>query len=133
MPTTDPIADMFARIRNATRVHAPFVEMPASKLKVSLAEVLRNEGYISSFETKGLGSPEQRMRIVLKYGPRGEQVIQGLKRVSKPGLRVHRPAKKVPRVLGGLGVAIVSTSSGLMTDRQARKSNVGGEVVGFVW
>ena len=133
MPTTDPIADMFARIRNATRVHAPFVEMPASKLKVSLAEVLRNEGYISSFEAKGLGSPEQRMRIVLKYGPRGEQVIQGLKRVSKPGLRVHRPAKRVPRVLGGLGVAIVSTSTGLMTDRQARKSNVGGEVVGFVW
>ncbi|MBX9685566.1 MAG: 30S ribosomal protein S8 [Candidatus Obscuribacterales bacterium] len=133
MPVTDPIADMFARIRNASRVHAPFVEMPASKLKVSLAEVLRNEGFISSFETKGLGSPEQRMRIVLKYGPRGEQVIQGLKRISKPGLRVHRPAKRVPRVLGGLGVAIVSTSSGLMTDRQARKSNVGGEVVGFIW
>jgi len=133
MPVTDPIADMFARIRNATRVRAPYVEMPASQLKVNLAEVLRNEGFISSFETKGLGSPEQRMRIVLKYGPRGEQVIQGLKRVSKPGLRVHRPAKRVPRVLGGLGVAIVSTSSGLMTDRQARKSNVGGEVVGFIW
>ncbi len=133
MPVTDPIADMFARIRNATRVRASYVEMPASLLKVSLAEVLRNEGFISSFETKGLGSPEQRMRIVLKYGPRGEQVIQGLKRVSKPGLRVHRPAKRVPRVLGGLGVAIVSTSSGLMTDRQARKSNVGGEVVGFIW
>lgn len=133
MPVTDPIADMFARIRNATRVHAPYVEMPASKLKVSLAEVLRNEGFISSFETKGLGSPDQKMRIVLKYGPRGEQVITGLKRISKPGLRVYRPAKKVPRVLGGLGVAIVSTSTGLMTDRQARKSNVGGEVVGFVW
>jgi small subunit ribosomal protein S8 len=133
MPVTDPIADMFARIRNATRVRAPYVEMPASQLKVSLAEVLRNEGFISSFETKGLGSPEQKMRIVLKYGPRGEQVIQGLKRVSKPGLRVHRPAKRVPRVLGGLGIAIVSTSSGLMTDRQARKSNVGGEVVGFIW
>lgn len=133
MPVTDPIADMFARIRNATRVHAPYVEMPASKLKVSLAEVLRNEGFISSFETKGLGSPDQKMRIVLKYGPRGEQVIQGLKRISKPGLRVHRPSKRVPRVLGGLGVAIVSTSGGLMTDRQARKSNVGGEVVGFIW
>ena len=133
MPVTDPIADMFARIRNATRVHAPYVEMPASKLKVALAEVLRNEGFISSFETKGLGSPDQKMRIVLKYGPRGEQVIQGLKRISKPGLRVHRPAKRVPRVLGGLGVAIVSTSGGLMTDRQARKSNVGGEVVGFIW
>lgn len=133
MPVTDPIADMFARIRNATRVRAPYVEMPASQLKVSLAEVLRNEGFISSFETKGLGSPDQRMRIILKYGPRGEQVIQGLQRASKPGLRVHRPTKKVPRVLGGLGVAIVSTSSGLMTDRQARKSHVGGEVVGFVW
>lgn len=133
MPVTDPIADMFARIRNAARVQSPYVEMPASKLKVALAELLRNEGFISSFETKGLGSPDQRMRIVLKYGPRGEQVIQGLKRVSRPGMRMYRPSKRVPRVLGGLGVAIVSTSSGLMTDRQARKSNVGGEVVGFVW
>lgn len=133
MPVTDPIADMFTRIRNATRVHAPHVEMPASKLKVALAELLRNEGFISSFETKALGTPEQKMRIVLKYGARGEQVIQGLRRISKPGLRIHRPSKKVPRVLGGLGIAIVSTSTGLMTDRQARKSNVGGEIVGFVW
>ncbi len=133
MPVTDPIADMFARIRNATRVHAPHVEMPASKLKVALAELLRNEGFISSFETKALGTPEQKMRIVLKYGQRGEQVIQGLKRFSKPGLRIYRPSKKVPRVLGGLGIAIVSTSTGLMTDRQARKSNIGGEIVGFVW
>ncbi|MBY0356926.1 MAG: 30S ribosomal protein S8 [Candidatus Obscuribacterales bacterium] len=133
MPVTDPIADMFARIRNAARIQSPYVEMPASKQKLALAEVLRNEGFISSFETKGLGSPEQRMRIVLKYGPRGEQVIQGLKRISKPGLRVYRPSKKVPRVLGGLGVAIVSTSTGLMTDRQARKGNIGGEVIGFVW
>lgn len=133
MPVTDPIADMFTRIRNATRVKAPHIEMPASKQKVALAEVLRNEGFISSFETKELGGPNQKMRIVLKYGPRGEQVIQGLTRVSKPGLRVYRPAKKVPRVLGGLGVAIVSTSSGLMTDRQARKSNLGGEIVGYIW
>lgn len=133
MPVTDPIADMFTRIRNAVRVQAPVVEMPASKLKVKLAEVLRNEGFISSFETKGLGSPEQKMRIVLKYGPKGEQVIQGLKRISRPGLKVYRPAKKVPRVFGGLGVAIVSTSQGLMTDRQARKNNLGGEVVAFVW
>lgn len=133
MPVTDPIADMFTRIRNATRVHAPHVEMPASKLKVALAELLRNEGFISSFETKALGTPEQKMRIVLKYGARGEQVIQGLRRISKPGLRIHRPSKKVPRVLGGLGIAIVSTSTGLMTDRQARKSNVGGEIVGFIW
>lgn len=133
MPVTDPIADMFTRIRNATRVQAPVVEMPASKLKVKLAEVLRNEGFISSFETKGLGTPEQKMRIVLKYGPKGEQIIQGLQRISRPGLRVYRPAKKVPRVLGGLGIAIVSTSQGLMTDRQARKSNLGGEVVAHVW
>ena len=133
MPVTDPIADMFTRIRNATRVHAPHVEMPASKLKVALAELLRNEGYIASFETKALGSPEQKMRISLKYGNRGEQVIQGLRRVSKPGLRIYRPSKKVPRVLGGLGIAIVSTSTGLMTDRQARKSNIGGEIVGFIW
>jgi small subunit ribosomal protein S8 len=133
MPVTDPISDMFTRIRNAARTHAPAVEMPASKQKLAVAEVLRNEGFISSFETKGIGTPEQKMRIVLKYGPKGEQVIQGIKRVSRPGLRIYRPAKKVPRVLGGLGVAIVSTSIGLMTDRQARKSNLGGEVLGFVW
>ena len=133
MPVTDPISDMFTRIRNAARVHAPAVEMPASKQKVALAELLRNEGFISSFETKQLGTPEQKMRIVLKYGPKGEQVIQGIKRISRPGLRMYRPAKKTPRVYGGLGIAIVSTSRGLMTDRQARKSNIGGEVVAFVW
>ncbi len=133
MPVTDPIADMFTRIRNAARTHAPVVEMPASKLKVHVAELLRNEGFIASFETKALGTPEQKMRIVLKYGPKGEQVIQGLKRVSRPGLKVYRPSKKVPRVFGGLGVAIVSTSQGLMTDRAARKSNVGGEVLAYIW
>jgi small subunit ribosomal protein S8 len=133
MPVTDPISDMFSTIRNAVRMESPAIEMPASKMKLALAEVLRNEGFISSFETKGLGTPEQKMRIVLKYGPKGEKVIQGLKRVSRPGLRVYRSAKKVPRVYGGLGVAIVSTSSGLMTDRQARKKNVGGEVVAFIW
>jgi small subunit ribosomal protein S8 len=124
---------MFTRIRNGARTQAPSVEMPASKLKLKLAEVLRNEGFISSFETKALGSPEQKLRIVLKYGPKGEQVIQGLKRVSRPGLRIYRPAKRVPRVYGGLGVAIVSTSQGLMTDRQARKSNLGGEVLAYIW
>lgn len=133
MPVTDPISDMFTRIRNAVRVQAPVVEMPASKQKVALAELLRNEGFISSFETKSLGTPAQKMRIVLKYGPRGEQVIQGIKRVSRPGLRIYRPAKKVPRVYGGLGISIVSTSRGLMTDRQARKSDLGGEIVGFIW
>ncbi len=133
MPVTDPISDMFTRIRNASRVHSQAVEMPASKQKVALAELLRNEGFISSFETKGLGSPEQKMRIVLKYGPKGEQVIQGISRISKPGLRIYRPSKKLPRVYGGLGLAIVSTPSGLMTDRQARKSNAGGEVLAYVW
>jgi small subunit ribosomal protein S8 len=133
MPVTDPIADMFTRIRNGARTSAPAVEMPASKLKLKVAEVLRNEGFISSFETKALGGPEQKLRIVLKYGPKGEQVIQGLKRVSRPGLKIYRPAKKVPRVFGGLGVAIVSTSQGLMTDRQARKSNLGGEVLAYIW
>ena len=102
-------------------------------MRLKIAELLRNEGFISSFETRALGSPEQRMRIVLKYGSKGEHVIQGLKRVSKPGLRVYRPSKKVPRVYNGMGVAIVSTSRGLMTDRQARKSNLGGEVVAEVW
>jgi len=133
MPVTDPISDMFARIRNAVRVNAPSVEMPASKQKVALAELLRNEGFISSFETKALGSPQQKMRIVLKYGPKGEQVIQGIKRISRPGLKIYRAAKKTPRVYGGLGIAIISTSRGLMTDRQARKSNLGGEVVAYVW
>lgn len=133
MPVTDPISDMFTRIRNAARISSPAVEMPASKLKLRIAEVLRNEGFISSFETKAIGTPEQKMRIVLKYGPKGEQVIQGLKRVSRPGLKIYRPAKRVPRVLNGLGVAIVSTSQGLMTDRQARKSNLGGEILAYIW
>jgi small subunit ribosomal protein S8 len=133
MPVTDPISDMFTRLRNAARVQAPVVEMPASKQKVALAELLRNEGFISSFETKALGTPEQKMRVVLKYGSKGEQVIQGIQRVSRPGLKVYRPAKKVPRVMGGLGIAIVSTSHGLMTDRQARKSNLGGEVLAHIW
>src|SRR5437868_2080389 len=122
MPVTDPVSDMFSRIRNAVRVQSPVVEMPASKQKVALAELLRNEGFISSFETKALGAPEQKMRIVLKYGPKGEKVIQGINRISRPGLRIYRDAKKTPRVFGGLGIAIISTSRGLMTDRQARKS-----------
>jgi len=133
MPVIDPIADMFTRIRNATRVQAPVVEMPASKQKVAIAKLLRDEGFITSFETKDLGTPIQKMRIVLKYGPKGEQVIQGIKRVSRPGLRLYRSSQKVPRVFGGLGVSLISTSRGVMTDRQARKQNIGGEVVGQVW
>src|SRR3990167_5956740 len=115
MPVSDPVSDMFTRIRNAVRVQAPAVEMPASQQKIALAELLRNEGFISSFETKALGSPQQKMRIVLKYGAKGEKVIQGLKRISRPGLRIYRSAKRSPRVYGGLGIAIMSTSRGLMT------------------
>ena len=133
MPVTDPISDMFVRIKNAARVHAPAVEMPASKQKVALAELLRNEGFISSFETKALGSPTQKMRIVLKYGPKGEQVIQGIRRISKPGLKVYRSAKRVPKVYDGLGISIISTSSGLITNREAKRNNVGGEVIAHVW
>ena len=133
MPVTDPISDMFCRIKNAARVHAQAVEMTASKQRVALAELLRNEGFISSFETKALGSPTQKMRIVLKYGPKGEQVIQGIRRVSSPGLKIYRSSKRLPRVYGGLGISIVSTSSGLMSDRQAKRKNVGGEVIGQIW
>jgi small subunit ribosomal protein S8 len=133
MPVTDPISDMFVRIKNAARVHAPAVEMPASKQKIALAELLRNEGFISSFETKALGSPGQKMRIVLKYGPKGEQVIQGIRRISKPGLKVYRSTKRVPKVYDGLGISIISTSSGLISNRQAKKNNIGGEVVAHVW
>ncbi len=133
MPVCDPIADMFTRIRNATKVQSPVVEMPASKTKVEIAKLLQSEGFISSLETKDLGKPEQKMRLVLKYGIKGEQVIQGIKRVSRPGLRVYRSSKKVPKVYGGLGVAILSTSTGLMTDKQARKQKIGGEVLGFIW
>jgi small subunit ribosomal protein S8 len=133
MPVTDPISDMFVRIKNAARVHAPAVEMPASKQKIALAELLRNEGFISSFETKALGSPGQKMRIVLKYGPKGEQVIQGIRRISKPGLKVYRGAKRVPKVYDGLGISIISTSSGLITNREAKRNNIGGEIIAHVW
>ncbi len=133
MPVTDPISDMFVRIKNAARVHASAVEMPASKQKVALAELLRNEGFISSFETKALGSPGQKMRIVLKYGPKGEQTIQGIRRISSPGLKIYRSSKRLPKVFGGLGISIISTNTGLMSDRQARKSNIGGEVIAQIW
>src|ERR1700733_11364651 len=111
MPVTDPISDMFTRIRNAARTQSASVEMPASKQKVALAELLRNEGFISSFETKALGSPTQKMRIVLKYGTKGEQVIQGIRRVSSPGLKIYRSSQRLPKVYGGLGISIISTSS----------------------
>jgi small subunit ribosomal protein S8 len=131
---TDPIADMLTRVRNANTAMHDEVLMPASKQKVALASVLKQEGYISDYSvapsTKG---PGDILRIVLKYTPDRHRTIQGLTRVSKPGLRVYKKATGVPRVLGGLGVAVVSTSQGLMSDREARKRNVGGEILCYVW
>ena len=131
---TDPIADMLTRVRNANTAMHDEVRMPSSKQKVALAKVLQDEGYISSFEvspnTKGTGDV---LTIQMKYSDDRDRTISGLRRISTPGLRVYRKASAVPRVLGGLGVAVLSTSHGLMTDREARKRNVGGEVLCYVW
>ncbi|CAG4932787.1 MULTISPECIES: 30S ribosomal protein S8 [Acidithrix] len=131
---TDPIADMLTRIRNANTAMHDTVVMPGSKLKKALAEVLVSEGYIEGFDIKETeGKPGNSLEIQLKYSPERKRVISGIQRVSKPGLRVYSRAESVPRVLGGLGIAIVSTSRGLMTDREARKQKIGGEVVCYVW
>jgi len=131
---TDPIADMLTRLRNANTAKHDEVRMPASKQKVALAKVLQSEGYITGFEVapspKGVGEV---LTISLKYSADRARTISGLRRISTPGLRVYRKADAVPRVLGGLGVAVLSTSHGLMTDREARKRNVGGEVLCYVW
>lgn len=131
---TDPIADMLTRIRNANIAMHDEVTMPSSKLKVALAEVLQAEGYISGFtsEPKADG-PGSTLTISMKYSPERQRVINGLKRVSKPGLRVYTKTDQIPRVLGGLGVAVLSTSKGLLSDRAARKAKIGGEVLCFVW
>jgi small subunit ribosomal protein S8 len=134
MTMTDPIADMLTRIRNANVAMHDDVTMPSSKLKEALATLLEKEGYISSFEAADRdGRPGRDLTIQMKYSPERQRVISGLKRVSSPGLRVYRKADEVPRVLGGLGVAVLSTSQGLMTDREARKRRVGGEVLCYVW
>ena len=131
---TDPIADMLTRIRNANTAMHDEVRMPSSKQKVALAKVLESEGYIGGFEVAqaaaGLGDT---LTIQMKYSDDRDRTILGLRRISTPGLRVYRKASAVPRVLGGLGVAVLSTSHGLMTDREARKRNVGGEVLCYVW
>lgn len=132
MSMTDPIADMLTRIRNATMVYHDSVEVPCSKLKLAMAEILKKEGYIRDY-TKVEDNKQGILRIYLKYGPNQERVIGGLKRISKPGLRVYAKKDEIPRVLGGLGIAIISTSKGLMTDRQAREEGVGGEVLCYVW
>lgn len=134
MTMTDPIADMLTRIRNANTAMHDEVSMPSSKLKESLAELLQREGYITGFSaTDVTGRPERRLTIEMKYSPDRERVISGIKRISKPGLRVYTKSTEVPRVLGGLGISVVSTSQGLMTDREARKRKVGGEILCQVW
>ncbi|MEY3101027.1 MAG: hypothetical protein RLZZ07_674 [Actinomycetota bacterium] len=134
MTMTDPIADMLTRIRNANTAHHESVTMPSSTVKSRIAAILQQEGYIASYQVDqnpfGVGKT---LTINLKYGPNRERSIAGVRRVSKPGLRVYAKSTALPRVLGGLGVAIISTSSGLLTDKQAGKQGVGGEVLAYVW
>ena len=132
MVVTDPIADLLTRIRNAQIAKHDSVEMPSSKMKVAIAQILLDEGFIRSFNVLTEG-PKSTMKIVLKYGPDKEKVITGLKRISRPGLRVYAGKDELPKVLGGLGIAIISTSQGVMTDKQARKLGVGGEVLAYIW
>ena len=132
MAMTDPIADMLTRIRNANTAGHPTVEIPASKMKKSIAGILKEEGYIEDFEV--IDDNKQGIIVVtMKYGADKERVISGIKKISKPGLKVYAKADDVPKVLGGLGIAIISTSNGLITDKQARKLGVGGEVICYVW
>jgi small subunit ribosomal protein S8 len=138
MTMTDPIADMLTRLRNANSAYHDTVVMPHSTLKAHIAEILQQEGYISSWQVKDASEatdagPGQTLTVTLKYGPNRERSIAGVRRVSKPGLRVYAKATNLPKVLGGLGVAIISTSSGLRTDRQCSKQRVGGEVLAYIW
>lgn len=132
MTMTDPIADMLTRIRNANTVYHETVDVPASKVKLAIAEVLKQEGFIKDYEYKK-DNKQGTIRLYLKYGPGREKVITGLKRISKPGLRVYAGKDELPKVLGGLGIAIVSTSQGIMTDKAARKAGIGGEVLCYIW
>ena len=135
MTMTDPIADMLTRVRNANHAYHDQVAMPYSKIKSHIAEILVQEGYVAGFHVDDPteGAVGKTLVVELKYGPNRERTIAGVKRISKPGLRVYAKAGNLPRVLGGLGVAIISTSSGLLTDRQAAKRGVGGEVLAYVW
>ena len=133
MEMTDPIADMLTRIRNANTAKHDTVDIPSSRVKAAIAEILLNEGYIKSYEIEG-DDVKKTIHVTMKYGrDKIEKVIHGLSRISKPGLRVYSGAEEMPRVLGGLGIAIVSTNEGIMTDKEARKKNVGGEVLAYVW
>ena len=132
MTMTDPIADMLTRIRNANTVGHETVEIPASKMKKAIAEILKEEGYITDFDV--IEDDKQGMiKVTMKYGSNKERVINGIKKISKPGLKVYAKANEVPKVLGGLGIAIISTSKGIVSDKEARKLGVGGEVICYVW
>jgi small subunit ribosomal protein S8 len=135
MTMTDPIADMLTRLRNANQAYHDVVTMPYSKVKAGVAEILQQEGYIMSWkvEEPAAGTVGKTLVLTLKYGPSRERSIAGVRRISKPGLRVYAKATGLPKVLGGLGVAIISTSQGLLTDRQAMQKRVGGEVLAYVW
>lgn len=132
MAMTDPIADMLTRIRNANVVYHDKVDIPSSKMKVALADILKNEGYIRDYQQIS-DNKQGVIRVFMKYGAERERVITGVKRISKPGLRVYVKKTEIPRVLNGLGVAVISTTSGLMSDRQARTAGLGGEVVCYIW
>ena len=129
---TDPIADMLTRIRNANQNRAKTVSMPSSKMKEEIAKILKNEGFVEEFSIEK-NDVQNTLTLTLKYGQKKERVITGLKRVSKPGLRVYSKAEELPRVLNGLGIAIISTPNGVLTDKEARKANVGGEVIAYIW
>ncbi len=128
MVVSSPIADMLTRIRNANELHYETVSMPTSKMKVEIANILKSEGYISEYVVE-----DRTLTLTLKYSDNKERVISGLKCISKPGLRVYAKAEDIPRVLNGLGIAIISTSKGVMTDKEARKQNIGGEVLAYIW
>ena len=132
MTMTDPVADMLTRLRNANSAFHDSVEMPSSKLKIRVADILKAEGYIADYKEED-AQVGKKLVIELKFGPQRERAIAGLRRISKPGLRVYAKSTNLPHVLGGLGIAILSTSSGLLTDRQAAKKGVGGEVLAYVW
>ena len=132
MAMTDPIADMLTRIRNANSVYHEKVEIPGSKIKIAIADVLKREGYIKDYAFAE-DNKQGILTVKLKYGPEREKVITGIKRISRPGLRKYTKRKDLPRVLGGLGIAIISTSQGIMSDKQARKAGLGGEVIAYVW
>jgi len=132
MTMTDPVADFLTRLRNANSAYHETISLPYSKLKAGIAEILKKEGYVGSVKVED-AEVGKTLTVDLKYGPNRERTIVGIKRVSKPGLRVYAKSTELPRVLGGLGIAILSTSSGLLTDRQAAKKGVGGEVLAYVW